>query len=135
MKTLVIFYSKTGNNRSASRAISKALKAGTMEIDGNGLPTKKQDIIKYDRLLFCFPIWTFSPCKPIKEFMKDVDLKGKKTGAVTVCGGHPWRSEKGFRKIVEKANGVFVGFASIKDSKDRAADDRLAVEKAKEILS
>jgi flavodoxin len=134
MKVLVLFHSRTGNNRSSSRAIARVLKAGVMEIDESGKARDKEDIIKYDRLLFCFPIHAFSPCRPIKEFFKDADLKGKKAGAVTVCGGHPWRSEKSFKKMVEKANGVFMGFACIKDSGERAADDKLAVDKAKEIL-
>jgi hypothetical protein len=130
--TLVVYHSKTGNNKSAAQAIAKSLKAGVMEV---GIGGTCKGLPACSMIIFCFPIWAFSPCAPIKKFISGASLSGKKAGAVTVCGGHPLWSERSFRKLVEKSGGTFMGFASISDSKDRAKDNALAVQKAKAMLS
>ena len=132
---LVVFHSRTGNNRSLSEAIKQELNADVMELDDNGQPkSNKIKLSDYSRLIFCFPIWAFRPATPIRKFLDQHDLGGKKVGAITICGGHPWRSEKSFKKSVEKSGGSFAGFFSIKDSKDREADNKIALEKARQIL-
>jgi flavodoxin len=128
-KILVVYYSKTGNNRKSARAMAKEFSADIMEAKGDS-----RRLSGYSRALFCFPVWAFSPCGPIKDFIKNASLKGIKAGAVTICRGHPWRSDRTMKRLIEKSGGEFLGFAMVKQSDDLDSDVREAVEKAKRIL-
>ena len=135
VSTLIIYHSKTGNNRKSADVTAKTLDADVMELDNDGSPTGTADLTSYSRVVFCFPVWAFSPCSPVKKFLKRSNLKGKKAAAVTICGGHPWRSGKVMKNLIEKCDGTFLGFASIKQSGDQDLDAREAAKKAMELLS
>ncbi len=55
------------------------------------------DIDSYERIVFGFPVWAGNVAPPIRTFIKDHDLKGKKIAAFACRSGAG--AEKAFAKL------------------------------------
>ena len=105
MSYLVTYYSRTGNNRTIGEAIAKALSADIDEITENKKRTGKLGYIKagadsksgklaeiefekdpqnYDTIIIGAPIWAGNPIPPLRTYLQEVDLKGKRV-AFFIC--------------------------------------------------
>ena len=105
MSYLVTYYSRTGNNRTIGEAIAKALSADIDEITENKKRSGKLGYIKagadsksgklaeikfeknpqdYDTIIIGAPIWAGNPIPPIRTYLQEVDLKGKRV-AFFIC--------------------------------------------------
>ncbi len=108
MRTLVIYYSKTGNSRVVARTIAKKLQIDLQEIRcdqylgaagdlraglDNILGRKPKlpqvpDLDEYDQIILGGPIWLGRPCAPIRAAAHQY-LKSKKSVGLFVCGMGP----------------------------------------------
>ena len=107
MKTLVVYYSRTGNTRKAGKEIARQLKADEEEIldvknrsgpigwlkSGRDAqkkilseikPTKK-DPSKYDLTIVGTPIWAWTVSSPVRTYLSK--NKFKKVAFFCTCGG------------------------------------------------
>ncbi|MHA2164013.1 MAG: flavodoxin family protein, partial [Candidatus Thorarchaeota archaeon] len=105
MTYLVVYYSRTGNNRTIAEAIANALSADIDEIidkkkrqgrlnwlraggDSRGGKLTENEYEKnpqeYDTVIIGAPIWAWNPIPPLRTYLKEVDLKGKRV-AFFIC--------------------------------------------------
>ena len=105
MKYLVAYYSRTGNNKAIGEAIAQALSADIDEIidkknrkgklnwirAGRDSMAEKLTEIEfqknpqdYDTIIIGAPIWASKPIPPLRTYLKEVDLKGKRI-AFFIC--------------------------------------------------
>ncbi len=127
MKTLVVYYSLTGNTRAVARRIARTLKADVLEVRTMKTYPDDQDVLlglgqqevktgyvpqlhpyrvdlsKYDAVLLGTPVWwsTFAPA--MKTFMKSLDWEGKKVYPFATNGGTLGHTPSDFRKALKGA--------------------------------
>lgn len=102
-KTIIIYFTKTGNNRFIAEKLSKDLDADLTELipklnnfflllilSGLKIPssikTLSLDIKKYERVILISPIWIGSLISPIRGFVKKYKDSIKDLVFITVCG-------------------------------------------------
>ena len=121
MKTLIVYYSLEGNTAFAAEKLAAALGADTLRLE----PVKEYptggfrkffwggksavmaetpkllpyafDPAAYDRIVFGFPVWAGNVTPPIRTFIRDNDLKGKRIAAFACESGSG--AEKAFSKL------------------------------------
>ncbi|MAN63636.1 MAG: hypothetical protein CMI60_17005 [Parvibaculum sp.] len=110
MKTLVIYYSRTGATRGIAEDLARALDADIAEITSPrfhlgpfgylragfdsvrgklppiDMPTL--DFAAYDLVLVGAPIWTSYPALPVRSFFADAQSLGRETALFFTCEGH-----------------------------------------------
>jgi flavodoxin len=105
MSYLVVYYSRTGNNRTIAESIANRLSADIDEIidkknrqgrlnwllAGRDSRAGKLTEIEYqknpqdyDTIIIGAPIWAWSPIPPLRTYLQEVDLKGKRV-AFFIC--------------------------------------------------
>lgn len=105
MSYLVVYYSRTGNNRTIGEAIAKALPADADEIidkknragrlnwiraggDSKGGKLTEIEFEKnpqdYETIIIGAPIWAGNPIPALRTYLGKVDLKGKRV-AFFIC--------------------------------------------------
>ncbi len=105
MTYLVVYYSRTGNNRTIAQQIAQALSADIDEIidkknrqgklnwllAGRDSRARKLTEIEYeknpqdyDTIIIGAPIWAWNPIPPLRTYLQQVDLKGKRV-AFFIC--------------------------------------------------
>ena len=98
-KTLVAYYSNTGNNRFLSHKIANSLNCDIEEIKpvinaqllmmariGLGVKKTKTNLSDYDRIILCGPVWMGSFIYPLKSFVDKYKNKVNEWDFVTCCG-------------------------------------------------
>ena len=121
MKTLIVYYSLEGNTAFAAEKLAAALGADTLRLE----PVKEYptggfrkffwggksavmaetpkllpnafDPAAYDRIVFGFPVWAGNVTPPIRTFIRDNDLKGKRIAAFACESGSG--AEKAFSRL------------------------------------
>ncbi len=139
--TEVLFFSYTGNSKRVAEAVAGRLGIRAREImpeyqlpypawlllsfiPNLGVPVGEVDISS-DRIILCFPKWTFN-CPPVTALIKSGRLSDRKVFLIVVYGG--WRGEQylnGYVKMLEKFGAGVEGVRLIKRSEidDVLADD------------
>ena len=121
MKTLIVYYSLEGNTEYAAGRIAAELKADILRIEPvKAYPTRgfrkflrggrsavmaetpalrpyNFNADDYDRVIFGFPIWAANVTPPIRTFIKENDLRGKRIAAFACESGSG--AEKAFEKL------------------------------------
>lgn len=104
MKALVLYYSKTGNNRYLAQRCAKKLAADIEEISPRlnvlplqiifslmkkspGIARLSHDVTAYDRVILCGPIWMGHPASTIRSFLQRFGKNIKRLEFITCCGG------------------------------------------------
>lgn len=127
MKTLVVYYTKTGNSKFAAETIAAEvgadleevvdlknrkgrlafLSAGRDAMQGKltEIAETKRNTLDYDLIVIAQPVWAGSPTPAIRTYLKKNDLSGKKVALFFSDGSY---------KAVEKTkailpNSTFVG--------------------------
>ena len=123
MKTLIVYYSLEGNTEYAATKIAEVCEFDALRL----VPVKEYpasgfkkffwggksavmaetpelepytfDADSYDRIVFGFPVWAGNVTPPIRTFVKDNDLKGKRIAAFACQSGSG--AEKAFAKLKE----------------------------------
>ena len=109
MKTIVVYYSKTGSNEFLAYKIKESLSAHIEELRprinsqillmlGLGLGLKKTNhkISDFDRVILCGPIWMGKFVYPLKTFVKKYQNEIIELVFVTCCGSSYEMKEKKF---------------------------------------
>lgn len=120
MKTTVVYYSLEGNTAYAAEKIAAALGASLLRLAPvKAYPTagfkkffwggkgavfeEKPALLPYafdgdcERVVFGFPVWAGNMAPPIRTFIRDNDLTGKRVAAFACQGGSG--AEKAFAKL------------------------------------
>ena len=105
MTYLVVYYSRTGNNKTIAESIANKLSAELDEIVDKKNRQGKLNWLKagkdsrsgalteieyhknpqdYDTIIIGAPIWAFNPIPPLRTYLQEVDLKGKRV-AFFIC--------------------------------------------------
>ena len=102
MKTLIVYYSYTGNTKKIANAIKNNLNCDILEVtpkipfsndyddvvaeyQNNSIKDKSIeindigiDLKEYDKIIIGSPVWWYTICPVITSFLKKYDLSGKK---------------------------------------------------------
>ncbi len=121
MKTIIVYYSLEGNTDYAANKIASELGADILRIDPvKNYPSSgfskffwggKSAVMAetprlmpydfnagaYDRVIFGFPVWAGNVTPPIRTFVKDNNLQGKRIAAFACQSGAG--AEKAFAKL------------------------------------
>ena len=111
MKTLVMYYSKTGNTQLIAETIAKEVEADILEIErekdiqskgfwlyfkgGFEAMTKRKDKIKpfekdlqqYDLIFLGSPVWAWRMNPAVRSLLNEVNFSGKKFALYCCCSG------------------------------------------------
>ena len=122
MKTIIVYYSLEGNTEYAAGKIAGLLGADVLRIEPkkafpkkgfrkflwggkSAVMAEKPDLepytfdgAAYDRVIIGFPVWAGNVTPPIRTFVRDNDLKGKKIAAFACQSGSG--AEKAFKKLM-----------------------------------
>ena len=121
MSTLIVYYSLNGNTDYAARLLQEKLGADTLRLEPvkafpdkgfkkfiyggkSALMAETPELVpytfdaeKYDCVIIGFPVWAANVAPPIRTFVKENDLRGKKVAAFACQGGSG--AEKAFVKL------------------------------------
>jgi flavodoxin len=121
MKTLVVYYTLEGNTHYAAKKIASELGADVLRLKPVKTYPKKGfrkffwggksavmaetpelqpyefDASLYDRIVFGFPVWAGNVAPPLRTFIKENDLSGKRIAAFACQSGAG--AEKAFAKL------------------------------------
>ena len=137
VKTLVVYYSLTGNTKFIAETISESLNSDILELQpvkelkadsgtkyfwGGYQATMKikpklesyhKNPLDYDLIILGTPVWawTFSP--PIRSFLSKHDLKGKRVALWTSSAGDGVKAMSRFKDALKDAN--IIGQISFQD--------------------
>ena len=95
MKSLVVYYSKTGNTEKVARAIAKGLEADLKRVE------EVHDISGYDLICVGTPVYGFAPAGPVKKFLEEIIPLPDKKG-MGFCTMHVAGDKRTLRIIKEK---------------------------------
>lgn len=113
MKTAIVYYSMSGNCQYAAKSVARRTGADLIRIEPEkaypdsgfkkyfwggksavmgDMPALKPyefDADKYERVIFCFPVWAGNVTPPIRTFISEnrAQLKGKKLAALVCHSG------------------------------------------------
>ena len=88
MKTLVVYYSKTGNTKKVAKAVIKELNCDDVELiyDETTKTIKSApDPSGYERVILLCPIWAFSLAEPMKLYLKKYGKSIKNYSLIVTC--------------------------------------------------
>lgn len=103
MKILVVYYSKTGNNRYLAEKMARSLAGDSEAIKprlkafpllvlfsltkiGPGIKPLKHLVNGYDRIIVCGPIWMGGLISPLGDFLKKYSTSINRLYFATCCG-------------------------------------------------
>lgn len=155
MSTLVVYFSLDGNTKFIAEKIAETIGAEIIELNvGKIYPTKgfwkyflggkavifgekpkltneRIDLSRYETILIGTPIWAGSYTPPIKSFIHQYKIQGKRIALFASCGGD--EAEKCFAKLKEALPGnEFIGeMDCIEPKKNPAESSGKAVRWAK----
>ena len=105
MKTLIVYYSYSGNNKIFAEETARRLDAETREIIEEGARSEKRIVMdmifhrypkinmttdrisEFDLVLFFSPIWMFGIASPLRSCFKLIRSSIKRYGFVSISGG------------------------------------------------
>ncbi|MBN2228619.1 MAG: hypothetical protein JW779_03425 [Candidatus Thorarchaeota archaeon] len=155
MTYLVAYYSRTGNNRAIAEQIAKLLSADIDEIidkkkrqgkvgwllagrdsmSGNLTEIEfKKNPQDYDTIIIGAPIWAGNPIPPIRTYLQNVDLSGKRV-AFFICAKSDGFNEVFPQQVALIPNSEHIGNFGIREDRfkneDYSADLQAFIEKVK----
>ncbi len=147
MKAAVVFYSMGGNVRYAAEKIADGLHADLIELvpekaypdqgfkkffwGGKAATMKEKPRLlpyrfraeDYDTVILCTPVWAGSMTPPMRTFLSEQDLSGKRTGAVVSSGGGS--TDRCVRQMKQAAGSDFpAGVCSLVDPANDPSDEK-----------
>ena len=147
--TLILFYSKTGNTRTACQALQKPLNSDIIEIkDVSKSPLKKGedpdiqpksvDMSAYSSIIIGTPTWGPGPLPVIKTFLQNNKLNQKKVVILTTTNlVMPEPFKAGNKDLVNKADGNLIAYYQVtvqegpKDARVNKTKEQIAADALK----
>lgn len=159
-KTLILYYSRTGNTRLACEALAKELGADLVEIqDGSdrsggwgfftaavnsifnmhtAIEPEHPDLAPYGRLIIAGPIWSGKLAAATRTLLAKNRLDGKKVALFTTTNVLEKKSNhaKGTAAVV-KAGGIAVGYwqVAVREKKDGKKTEKTSGQIVQETLA
>jgi flavodoxin len=124
-KSLIIYFSQTGNTKTVCETLQKALGADIIEVkDASQGKTKKGelpviepksiDLTKYSSVILGSPIWGVKIAPAVQAVLKNNDFKGKKVVLFTTANVQiPEQFHGKSKAFVEQAGGTVVGYYQV----------------------
>ena len=130
MKTLILYYSKSGHTRDLAAAIHKVIGGDMSELKSQrkysssyGMTILQAGLDKfrgripetepvsfnlndYDVIFLGCPTWYFTMAPAMQQFLSHADLKGKHVFTFSTSGGSPKKILEDLRMAVEKRGGT-----------------------------
>jgi flavodoxin len=146
MKTVIVYYSLQGNIRYVAEKVSKETGADLIELvpvkaypdkgmikfiwGGSAVTFKKKpelepykfDAADYDLVILATPVWASSFTPPMRTFLEENDLTGKKIAVMVTCAGGDTSKCISALKEASKAEGLAAEMSLI-DPKDRPSEE------------
>jgi len=144
MKSLVVYYSVTGNTELAAKTIAETLNADILKIEEVKQRSKNfivlvftvafdaikdkcseikpvnPDINKYDLIFIGSPVWAGKPAPAVNSFINQSDFKNKNVVAfVTLAGKDPAGAIASMKDKIEKKSGKIIGSFSVRAQKNK----------------
>jgi len=160
LKSLIIYYSRTGNTANVAHVLHKSTKSDIEEIkdrtDRSGIlgylrsskdalfgkdadvEGLKYEINDYNSIFIGGPVWVLRPATPVSTMIKRLDLRNKNIVLFVTCGGNHGKSLDMMSDLVVKNGGNVIHSFVVKTSKSDAsmvvqsAEDE--IDKLKEIV-
>jgi len=154
LKSLILYYSRTGNTANVARVLHKNTKSDIEEIkdrtDRSGIlgylrsgkdalfgkeadvEGLKYEINDYNSIFIGGPVWVLRPATPISTMIKRLDLKNKNIILFVTCGGNHGKALDVMTNLVVKNNGNVIHSFVIKTSK---VDSGLVVQSAEDEIA
>ena len=105
MKSLVVYYSETGNTEKVARAIAKGLNSELKRID----EATMDDIRDSDLICIGTPVHGSAPAEKVKKFLDEFPIMFEKKGAA-FCTLHLFGAKRTFKIIKEKFKNKGISF-------------------------
>lgn len=151
-KTLVIFYTRTGNTRAVAETIKESLGSDMQEIRDlkdrsgifgfiggmidvkkspiTGISPKTLDMRAYDRLFICSPVWGMKFAPAITTFFNTADFTGKEVVLIAVASARIKASSLDeYSALIKTRGGRITGTALVKTIWKEPAEIRQSVQK------
>jgi flavodoxin len=124
-KTLIIYFSQTGNTKAVCEALQKAIGADIVEVTDVTKETEKAkeitviepktiDLTKYSSIILGSPIWAVQLAPAIQAVLQNNDFKGKKVALVTTTNTLvPEKFCENTKKLVVQAGGTVAGYYQV----------------------
>jgi len=154
LKSLILYYSRTGNTANVARVLHKNTKSDIEEIkdrtDRSGIlgylrsgkdalfgkeadvEGLKYEINDYNSIFIGGPVWVLRPATPISTMIKRLDLKNKNIILFVTCGGNHGKALDMMTNLVVKNGGNVIHSFVIKTSK---VDSGLVVQSAEDEIA
>ena len=157
MKSLVIYYSRTGKTRCCATAASELLKADLREIiekknrkgvlgylsAGKDSSLRKKVVLEapdynfdgYDTIIVLSPVWAWNASAPVMTYLMNCDLKGKQVISIASMGGSEGKTHETIANIVESKGGKVIGSFSVATAGKKESDLKTeTIKNLKEIM-
>lgn len=89
MKTLVVYYSKTGTTKKVAQSVVEKLACDSDEIQYDEAAKAIKSILNpsdYERVILLSPVWAFSLAEPMKLYLAKYKSEIKKYRLIVTCG-------------------------------------------------
>jgi flavodoxin len=157
-KTLVVYYSLTGNTRLIAEAIKENINADILGLKpvkelkanssmkymwGGAQATMKKkpkledfsiDPLAYDLIFIGTPVWAWTLSPPIRTFLSQFDFTGKKVALWACAGGNGIKAMERFKEAIKDA--IILGDIRFQEPLTKAPEEakQKAITWAKDIL-
>jgi flavodoxin len=142
MQYLVVYYSRTGNNRTIAESLASRLSADIDEIIDKrnrqgrlnwlraGRDSRAGNLTEieyqknpqdYDTIIIGAPIWAWNPIPPLRTYLHEVDLKGKRV-AFFICSKSDAYKDMFLRLAEMTPSSEHIGNFGIKEDRFRNED-------------
>lgn len=101
-RTLLVYYSKTGNTRKVAQKIAQNLECDLEEVDETGKTIDTVDPSEYDLVVIGSPVHGFRASEPIQEFVKRNKDRLPRISIFLTFNLWPARTILGLEKIAGK---------------------------------
>lgn len=135
MKTLIVYYSFTGNNQALCGRLQRLLNCDSYRIMDvkrrtwftilldllfNRMPKIQEgapDIGKFEKIILLAPVWNAHVAAPMKSFIKREKVNLPAYAFMTVCGGRPGQEAKLRQELTKLAGKAPEGLLELEISK------------------
>jgi flavodoxin len=147
-KTVVVYFSQTGNTRTACETVAQEFSADMVELKVTKPPAakgqlpeidpKRIDLNPYSSVIVASPVWAANLVPAVRAFLRDNSLGGRKSIIlITTNTAMPEQFQEKHKKLVADAGGNVVGYYQLvmMEQKDGKPAPRKAVDIQKDTKS